>query len=128
MCLVFWNPFTYMINNKDTEEQDLENIFPLIHTAIPEMKEIQSEQRNYYMTFLRVLFILSCFTLSTLNLSLAFDLSVFEQYHTLRSSSNRSHKRDIPLRCRNEKLLYFKITLPATHRHQFKIDVKERSH
>ena len=67
-----------MINNKDTEEQDLENIFPLIHTAIPEMKEIQSEQRNYYLTFLRVLLFLSSFTLSTINLSLAFDLSVFE--------------------------------------------------
>ena len=67
-----------MINNKDTEEQDLENIFLLIHTAIPEMNEIQSEQRNYYLTFLRVIFFLSCFTLSTLNLSLAFDLSVFE--------------------------------------------------
>ena len=67
-----------MINNKNAKEQDLDNIFPLIHTAIPEMKEIQSEQRNYYLTFLRVLFFLSCFTLSTLNLSLAFDLSVFE--------------------------------------------------
>jgi hypothetical protein len=35
-----------MINNKNTEEQVLENIFPSIHTARPEIMEILSEQRN----------------------------------------------------------------------------------
>ena len=39
-----------MINNKNAEEQVLENIFPYIHTARPEMMEILSEQQNQYLT------------------------------------------------------------------------------
>jgi hypothetical protein len=44
--LVFWNPFIYMINNKNTEEQLLENILSHKHPARPEMKKILSEQQN----------------------------------------------------------------------------------
>ena len=49
-CLLFWNPFTHMINNKNAEEQVLENIFSYIHTARPEIMDILSEQQNQYLT------------------------------------------------------------------------------